>query len=383
MGRPAPRSHYQRARESAANGGRGYEAPHTRNDGNMVRERSVAREDFHALDPVQADARPSAQNHSPLPLLERALHLDCVKLTEERLPLGVAYPRLLDVVHRVVPFDHGTLYLAEVPAGSLIPAAVRGNRVDLADQIRFAKGSGVSAWVAQEARPIIIPHPVQSTDLSPFADKGMRAFLAVPLIHKGGVTGVITLTRAEEMFTEEEFTQLVHSGERLAATLTRLQLQSRYRNWVSIDPKTGLSARPHFLARLEAELARARDHATEFAVVVIVLEGLETGSVFARGKAHKRLIRDFATRLQTGIRSCDTAAHLDDTKFGILLAGVNRETAGTILQRIATTVLHGPPGLVQGEHPVRLCGGVAAFPEAGSSADGLVQQAGSGLKLIA
>ena len=121
---------------------------------------------------------------SRVPPEELTLHLECVKLTGERLPLGIAYPRFLDVVRRVVPFDHGTLFLAEGAGGSLVPVVVKGNRVDLADQVRFAKGPGLTAWVAQEGRPVVIPHPVHSVDPWPFADKGLRAFVAIPLIEQ-------------------------------------------------------------------------------------------------------------------------------------------------------------------------------------------------------
>ncbi len=381
MGRPAPRSQLRKARQAAASGGRAENASHLQVDEGGLKH-PLGSGHLHALDPVAPQADRSGRTRPVLPADEAALHHECVKLTEERLPLGIAYPRFLDVVHRVIPFDHGTLYLAEGPAGALIPTAIRGSRVDLADQVRFAKGTGLSAWVAQEGRPVIIPHPVQSTDPAPFADKGLRAFLALPLIRRGGVTGVLALARAEEMFSVEEFDHLVNAGERLASTLFRLRLQSRYREWMRSDPETGLSAPHHFCARLEAELARAHDHATEFSVVVMALEGLEVGVPLLGVQGQKRLLRGIAERLQNGIRSCDMAALLDDGKFGILLAGVNRDLAGAILQRIATTVLS-TPELPPGEHVIRLQGGVAAFPEAGTSVDDLVEQARSGLKLIA
>jgi len=90
---------------------------------------------------------------------EMAVQLELVKLAEEELPLGVAYKRFLDLVHRAIQFEHGTLYVTEWGNGRLVPVALRGNRIDLADQVRFARGNGLSAWVAQEGRPVVIPDP--------------------------------------------------------------------------------------------------------------------------------------------------------------------------------------------------------------------------------
>lgn len=314
---------------------------------------------------------------SRVPPEELTLHLECVKLTGERLPLGIAYPRFLDVVRRVVPFDHGTLFLAEGAGGSLVPVVVKGNRVDLADQVRFAKGPGLTAWVAQEGRPVVIPHPVHSVDPWPFADKGLRAFVAIPLMDQGRVVAVLALSRAEHIFDAQEFDFLIKSGGRLAATLSRIRLQAQVGAWAHTDKETGLSAHQHFAARLDAESIRARHQASEFSVVVITLEGnprSETEHV-------DRLTRMFAERLLSGIRSCDMATLMDDGSFGLLLAGVNRETAERILKRIATTATHGIPGLMP--PMVRLWGGVAACSDAVTSADEFLARARGSLVRVA
>ena len=108
---------------------------------------------------------------------EMAVQLELVRLADEELPLGVAYKRYLDLVHRTIAFDHGTLHVTEWGSGRLVPVAVRGNRIDLADEVRFARGRGLSAWVAQEGRAVVIPDPQARVDRSPFPDEGLRAFL--------------------------------------------------------------------------------------------------------------------------------------------------------------------------------------------------------------
>ncbi len=382
MGRNAPRGSLRPSRQVPASDDQTQEHRPARPRHESANGGAATQPPLRALGPnppSQPETR--AGDPSSLSPQELTLHLECVKLTEERLPLGIAYPRFLEIVRRVVGFDHGTLYLTEGPGGALIPAVVLGNRVDLADQVRFAKGPGLSAWVAQEGRPVLIPHPVTSTDLQPFADKGLRAFTAIPLIQRRWVTGVLALSRTEQVFTVHEFDQLVHSSERLATTLSRLRLQAQYRAWTHTDAHTGLSARHHFLARVEAELDRAQHQSSEFAVVVVALDGFVLSG--GTGQTQQRVVRLFADRLQGSIRSCDMAALLDEGTFGVLLAGVNRQTAGTILERIVGTMLHGIPTLTPPPGTVRVWGGIAAFPEIAASPDDLVSHARAGLVPVA
>jgi GGDEF domain-containing protein len=97
---------------------------------------------------------------------------------------------------------------------------------------------------------------------------------------------------------------------------------------ISFDAETGLSNDHHFLARLEEELDRARQHATEFALVLLELQ-------LPPGAERAPLVQRFTQRLREAIRSCDLVAHLGAGRFGVLLAGVNRERATAIVDRFA------------------------------------------------
>jgi GAF domain-containing protein len=256
-----------------------------------------------------------------------ALQAECAKLADEELPLGVAYERFLDLVHRIVPFAHGTLYITDWTSGKLFPVAVRGNRVELADQIRFARGRGLSAWVAQEGRAVVIPDPEERDERVVFADEALRAFLAFPLVQQGVVAGVVALSRTESTFAEEEFERLAQLAASLALTLFKMRRDARMRDLIVLDAETGLSSHHHFLARLEEELERTRQHATEFAVALLELQAPPDGE-------RAPWVQRFTRHLREAIRSCDVVANLGEGRFGVLLAGVNREKAGGIVDRL-------------------------------------------------
>jgi len=304
---------------------------------------------------------------------EMAVRLECAKLADEELPLGVAYARFLDLVHRAIPFAHGTLYVTEWTSGRLLPVAVRGNRVELADRIRFARGSGLSAWVAQEGRAVVIPDPGSNGDRSPFADEALRAFLAFPLVQQGVVAGVIALARTDRTFREEEFERLGRLAEVLAQTLSRLRREARLRELISLDTETGLSNRHYFLARLEEELQRARQHATEFSVALLELDA-------PAGASPAAAIHAFTQHLAGAMRSCDVVASLGDGRFGMLLAGVNRDTARAIVDRVAhAAVRELQPSPRSG---VRLRVGLVGSAGPEVSPDALLQRAAAALAEI-
>ncbi len=299
-----------------------------------------------------------------------ALQAECAKLAEEELPLRVAYERFLDLVHRVVPFAHGTLYVAEWTSGKLSPVAVRGNRVELADRIRFARGRGLSAWVAQEGRAVVIPDPAAREERTVFADETLRAFLAFPLVQQGVVSGVVALTRTDSTFAEDEFDRLAQLAAPLARTLSTMRRETQMRELISLDAETGLSSDHHFLARLDEELQRA----AEFALVLLELQ-------MPPSAERAPLVQRFTRRLREVIRSCDLVAHLGEGRFGVLLAGVNRETAGAIVDRFAEIVAR--ELRPASEAALRLRVGLATGTELQSSPSALLQHAAAAMADIA
>ncbi|MGH2437038.1 MAG: GAF domain-containing protein, partial [bacterium] len=146
--------------------------------------------------------------------VEIAVQLDCVKLADEELPLGVSYRRFLDLVQRAIPFEYGTLYVTDWDVGGLVPVAILGSRVDLAEPVRFARGNGVSAWVAQEGRPVVIPDPEQQNE-APITAGSVRAYLAFPLVQNGTISGVVALARSNQTFSASEFSRLGRLAESL------------------------------------------------------------------------------------------------------------------------------------------------------------------------
>lgn len=311
---------------------------------------------------------------------EMAVQLELVKLADEELPLGVAYTRFLDLVHRAIQFEHGTLYITEWGNGRLVPVALRGNRIDLADQVRFARGNGLSAWVAQEGRPVVIPDPRSAGERSPFSDEALRAFLAFPLVQNGLVAGVLALARGTRTFTPDEFERLGRLSESLSGSLSRLRRTARLRELVYQDPHTGLGNYHHFMARIEEELQRARQHAVEFTIAVVELAGLPEVERALGSQTRAHLLQSFTQRLQGSLRSCDVAAAISDGRWGLLLAGVNGDRATGVADRIIHDVERDNLQIPQ-QYRLAVRIGLADCVEPGSSAQALIDRAAMDMEI--
>lgn len=92
-----------------------------------------------------------------------------------------------------------------------------------------------------------------------------------------------------------------------------------------LDPLTGLANRALFRDRVEHALARARRQQLPLAVVLLEFDDFRVGSVRANYEELELLLAAAATRLQTCLRSSDTAARLEGTRFGILLEDMSEE----------------------------------------------------------
>ena len=91
------------------------------------------------------------------------------------------------------------------------------------------------------------------------------------------------------------------------------------------DALTGLANRALFRDRVEHALARARRFQLPVSVVLLEFDDFRAGSVRANYEELELLLTAAATRVKTSLRTSDTAARLEGTRFGILLEDMSEE----------------------------------------------------------
>jgi signal transduction protein with GAF and PtsI domain len=103
-----------------------------------------------------------------------------------------SFEEILKMVGRVIDFRSASLFMFSRETGKLDEICTIGHRVDLINFVEFDMGMGISAWVAQKRRPILLNNLRKS--------KGgvhTRSFLSVPIVFTNEIMGVINLANDE------------------------------------------------------------------------------------------------------------------------------------------------------------------------------------------
>lgn len=132
------------------------------------------------------------------------------------------YRQILTVAGELLRTKSQSLFLHDEGTGILREVASVGDTVDLIDFVPFQMGSGLSAWVGQEKRPIRISRRGRRS-----RESG-AAFLAVPLLSDNELVGVITFTDQERnSFGEDDVTTAETMAMQIAAGLERRVYQEQ------------------------------------------------------------------------------------------------------------------------------------------------------------
>lgn len=130
--------------------------------------------------------------------------LDVSSLLQASYSGADGFTALLKLLKRIVPYESATLFLVDADSGQLVCEEVAGGReIDLIDAVRFDMGFGLSAWIAKQRRPVLIPVLRRR---SAETGESLRSFIGLPLVADDELHGVITFghSRAGAFATVDE-----------------------------------------------------------------------------------------------------------------------------------------------------------------------------------
>jgi len=144
-------------------------------------------------------------------------------LLQESLAGAGGLQPLFALLRRLVPYEHATLYQRDARSGHLVCRDRVGEReINLIDVVRFDLGFGLSAWIAKQRRPIIIPNLRRRTGLE---QNDLRSFIGLPLVAGDELVGVLNFGHSRpEAFASVDADLLQILGPQLALLLKNLDL---------------------------------------------------------------------------------------------------------------------------------------------------------------
>ncbi|PIS10971.1 MAG: GGDEF domain-containing protein [Bdellovibrio sp. CG10_big_fil_rev_8_21_14_0_10_47_8] len=146
------------------------------------------------------------------------------------------------------------------------------------------------------------------------------------------------------------------------------------------DPLTELYNRPHFVHKLEEEIARARRLEKPVSVVCLSLDHMhEIDQSFGRNN-RDMILRVIAAIVKKTSRVNDISCRTADSEFSLILPHCGRRGAALRAERLRRIIEAHAFGL--GDFKVTISCGVSEYPSLSKGADDLTQSAGQALEFI-
>lgn len=153
--------------------------------------------------------------------------LEVADVVNTTLDLETLLRRIAEMVRRVVDYEIFAIMLLNEKTQELRIRFQVGHPPDVAERIRIKVGQGISGLAAQKREAILVNDVSQSEHYID-AIKGVHSELAIPLIVKNRVIGVIDIEAPQpDYFTEEHKSVLALIASRLAIGIENARLYTR------------------------------------------------------------------------------------------------------------------------------------------------------------
>ena len=175
-----------------------------------------------SLTPMSASAAPPST-----PSNVEAFLLEVVELTNTTLDLNAQLASIAQVTRRVIDYEIFSILLLNEKTQELRMRFEIGHSQEVADRLRIKVGKGITGQ-AVARREAVLVNDVSKEPNYINAHPSVRSELAVPMIAKGRVIGVLDLqSRDLDHFTEEHRRVLTLLGSRLASGIENARLYTR------------------------------------------------------------------------------------------------------------------------------------------------------------
>lgn len=162
--------------------------------------------------------------------------------------------------------------------------------------------------------------------------------------------------------------------------INRAERGRRLREMVHRDGLTGLLNHATLMAELEHAVEYARRHGETFAFLMIDVDHFKRVNDRYGHLAGDQVLLHVARIFQTTARASDLIGRYGGEEFGMILRRTDRTGAGILAHKLRSALAEQPAVVGAGETiPVRVCIGIAAYPDDAPTAGELAQLADTAL----
>jgi len=207
---------------------------------------------------------------------------------------------------------------------------------------RIAVGEGIAGTAFRTGKPRLVDDVRSAPDFSPRFD-AMTAFhtgsvLAVPLVFRGRVLGVIELVNGEgdPRFGEEDLASVMAIADFAAIAIQNARDFQRVQELTLVDDHTGLGNLRALRRMLDAEVTRARSLGHPVSLLFLDLDHFKNVNDSHGHLVGSAVLREVGTLLREELRPVDAAFRYGGDEFAVMLVEADPKGAVETSQRLLT-----------------------------------------------
>jgi diguanylate cyclase (GGDEF)-like protein len=290
-------------------------------------------------------------------------------------------------------FEMAWIAVIDPNTNRIVPVAWAGHDQPAMTVIKghFASSEGTLAGNTLAARAIrdraaAVSNDVEHDESLIFgkmhAQSGVRSLAVLPLIVAGKPIGVLALyTSKPEFFDAAGLLLLTELAGNVAFAIDHLDRQERLDRLVNYDTLTGLANRRSFLERVAQYMLSAADAGHKMAVFLIDMERFKKLNDSLGRSAGDALLKQIAEWLAQNAENVNLVARLDADHFAVVMPKVMYEAnVARVLEKTIAAFMKHEFSLNDAVYRMAAKIGVAVFPDDGTDADTLFNNAEAALK---
>lgn len=314
---------------------------------------------------------------------EFSILLDAAEALASSLDLEQVLETIASKARELTSADGSRIHLLEADDKTLRPLIALEDDAEKIMAISLQLGEGITGHVAATGVAEIVNHAERDPRAIhvPGTPDEPQSLLCAPLVSKGEVIGVMTLSlEGDREFREDSLPLVTSLANHAATAIENARLYEETRRLAVTDPMTGVWNRRHTAELLRTEVARAGRFGRELSVLVVDIDSLKAFNDTYGHPAGDEVIQTVAEVVLSSRRDIDAVGRYGGDEFAIVLPETGPEGAAVVARRILSTLTEMPFRAPDGRSiPISISIGVASYPSDTDEVDRLFSLADSAL----
>lgn len=268
------------------------------------------------------------------------------KLITSSLEIHQVIDGVMSEIKQFFDPEHWSLMRLDHTSGELYFIYIQGNDIERLRQFRLKPGEGIAGTVASTGESIFVPDARSDPRFSDRVDRLInfrtRSIIAVPLIHKDIIYGVIEIVNTEnrKIFSEDEHFILRTIADFTAIALANSSLYQQVVELSCHDSLTGLFNRKmlnEYISQWSHENVPARRHSDSGDEIIVIYMDVNNFKAVNDQYGHREgdiALIAISSKLKAIFRNEDLLFRIGGDEFLAVIRVLSRGDASHIVERI-------------------------------------------------